>query len=59
MNQAGYKCPKWENQKKETGEFSVTSGGFSKIFDVQNKKLPPLVVPDVRIQKFIKLATVN
>ncbi len=31
-------CPKCQNTAYETDQFAATGGGFSKIFDVQNKK---------------------
>ena len=33
-----WKCPKCDNTDFETDRFQATGGGFSKIFDVQNKK---------------------
>ena len=34
----GWKCPKCTNTEYETGQFAATGGGFSKLFDVQNKR---------------------
>jgi uncharacterized protein len=33
-----WQCPKCGNSAYETDQFAATGGGFSKVFDVQNKK---------------------
>ncbi len=38
MNNTRWQCPKCQNTGYETDKFAATGGGFSKIFDVQNKK---------------------
>ena len=38
MNNSRYVCPKCGKTQYEPDEFRATSGMFSKVFDVQNKK---------------------
>ncbi|MEE9464821.1 MAG: zinc ribbon domain-containing protein [Candidatus Neomarinimicrobiota bacterium] len=38
MQHANWQCPKCKNKDFETDQFAATGGGFSKIFDIQNKK---------------------
>ena len=38
MEHENWKCPKCQNTEFETDQFAATGGGFSKIFDIQNKK---------------------
>ena len=40
-----YVCVKCNNNSYTTDEFRATGGGFSRFFDVQNKKFPPVVLP--------------
>lgn len=37
-NNVRWECPKCQGTSYETDRFAATGGGFSKIFDVQNKK---------------------
>lgn len=37
-NQRGYICPKCGHTHYETDEIRTTGGGFSKFFDIQNRK---------------------
>ena len=39
MVATGYRCPKCDNREYEEGEMRVAGGFWSKIFDVQGKKL--------------------
>ena len=38
MQNDKWQCPKCNHTEFETGQFAATGGGFTKIFDVQNKK---------------------
>ncbi len=38
MRQTAYACVKCNNNSYTTDEFRATGGGFSRFFDVQNKK---------------------
>lgn len=38
MRHQNWKCPKCSNREFETDELSTTGGGFSKFFNIQNKK---------------------
>lgn len=38
MQENRWSCPKCNNFDFERDQFAATGGGFSKIFDVQNKK---------------------
>ncbi len=38
MEHNNWQCPKCRNTEFETDQFAATGGGFSKFFDVQNKK---------------------
>ncbi len=38
MENRSWVCPKCQCMQYETDQFAATGGGFSKIFDIQNKK---------------------
>lgn len=38
MQHNNWQCPKCGNSEFETDQFAATGGGFTKIFDIQNKK---------------------
>lgn len=38
MEHKNWKCIKCQNTAYETDQFTASGGGFSRIFDVQNKK---------------------
>ena len=38
MQHQNWKCPKCNNRDFETDQLSTTGGGFSKFFNIQNKK---------------------
>lgn len=54
MNSSKYICPKCGNKQYELDEMRATGGNFAKIFDVQNKKLQWLYVPDASIPNSLK-----
>lgn len=38
MQHKNWECPKCQNLQFETDQFSATGGGFTKFFNIQNKK---------------------
>jgi len=38
MKHKNWECPKCQNREFETDQFQATGGGFSKFFNIQNKK---------------------
>lgn len=38
MQHENWQCPKCKNNEFETDQFAATGGGWTKIFDIQNKK---------------------
>lgn len=54
---AQWKCPKCENTLHETDQFAATGGGFSKIFDVQNKKFSTVTCTKCKYTEIYKAET--
>lgn len=42
MQHVNWKCPKCNHREFETGQFAATGGGFTKFFNIQNKKFTTL-----------------
>jgi len=57
MESINYKCPKCSNKNYETDEVRTTGGGFSKIFDVQNKKFTAVTCTRCKYTEFYKAKT--
>ncbi|BDU50422.1 zinc ribbon domain-containing protein [Haliovirga abyssi] len=52
-----YKCPKCGNNSYETDTIATTGGGFSKIFDVQNKKFTAVTCTRCKYTELYKAET--
>lgn len=52
-----YTCPKCGNKNYETDTIAATGGGFSKIFDVQNKKFTTVTCSKCKYTEFYKAET--
>ncbi|HMA68848.1 MAG TPA: zinc ribbon domain-containing protein [Candidatus Mcinerneyibacterium sp.] len=57
MNTKEYKCPKCGNLTFKTDQMRATGGGFSKIFDVQNKKFTTISCEKCGYTEFYKAET--
>lgn len=57
MKSINYKCPKCGNENYEADEVRTTGGGFSKIFDVQNKKFTAVTCTRCKYTEFYKAET--
>jgi len=57
MNTKEYKCPKCGNSTFKTDQMRATGGGFSKIFDVQNKKFTTISCEKCGYTEFYKAET--
>jgi len=57
MNQVGWQCPKCKNSEYETDTLAATGGGWSKIFDVQNKKFTTVTCSNCRFTELYKTST--
>jgi len=52
-----WRCPKCGNNSYETDQFAATGGGFSKVFDVQNKKFTTVSCSRCRDTELYKAET--
>jgi len=50
-----YKCPKCGNNTYETDTIAATGGGFSKFFDVQNKKFTAVICTNCKYVDLYKV----
>lgn len=50
-----WKCPKCSNESFETDEIAATGTGFSKFFDIQNKKFSAVTCTRCKYTEFYKL----
>jgi hypothetical protein len=57
MEQSSWLCPKCKNRDYETDTLAATGGGWSKIFDVQNKKFTTVTCTNCRYTEFYKTTT--
>jgi len=57
MEQSSWQCPKCKNRDYETDTLAATGGGWSKIFDVQNKKFTTVTCTNCRYTEFYKTTT--
>jgi predicted nucleic-acid-binding Zn-ribbon protein len=57
METATWQCPKCKNREYETDTMAATGGGWSKIFDVQNKKFTSVTCTNCRYTEFYKTTT--
>ena len=49
-----YVCPKCQNEEYEVDQFAATGGGFSKIFDVQNKRFTTITCTKCKYTEIYK-----
>jgi predicted nucleic-acid-binding Zn-ribbon protein len=54
---SGWICPKCGNTSYETDQFAATGGGFSKVFDIQNKKFSTVSCLRCKYTEFYKAQT--
>jgi len=52
-----WKCVKCQNDQYETDQFAATGGGFSKFFDVQNKKFTTVSCTRCKYTEIYKTTT--
>jgi predicted nucleic-acid-binding Zn-ribbon protein len=57
MQHYKWQCPKCNNPEYETDKFAATGGGFSKIFDVQNKKFCTVTCSQCKFTELYKANT--
>jgi uncharacterized protein len=57
QTQMSYKCPKCGHAEYEVDQIRTTGGGFSKIFDVQNKKFVAVSCTRCKYTEFYKSTT--
>jgi len=55
--ESNWRCPKCGNSSYETDQFAATGGGFSKVFDVQNKKFTTVTCSRCRFTELYKAET--
>jgi hypothetical protein len=54
MNQFKYRCPKCGNTKAEIDEIRTTGNGFSRFFDIQNRKFTVVTCSHCKYSEFYK-----
>lgn len=54
MSKLNFVCPKCGNTEYETGELHATSGGLSKLLDIQNKKFTHVTCTRCKYTEFYK-----
>ncbi len=59
MNHPKWKCPKCDNKDYEADQFAATGGGFSKFFDIQNKKFSTVTCTRCKYTEIYKTDTSN
>lgn len=57
MRHSKWLCPKCHNPEFETDKFAATGGGFSKFFDVQNKKFTTVTCTRCQYTEVYKVDT--
>ncbi len=57
MEIKNYTCVKCGNQQYEVDEFCATGGGFSKLFDVQNKRFTTITCTKCKYTEIYKGTT--
>jgi len=55
--ESNWRCPKCGNMAYETDQFAATGGGFSKIFDVQNKAFTTVTCTRCKFTELYKAET--
>ena len=54
MQQTKYHCPKCSNTQAEVDEIRTTGKGFSRFFDIQNKKFTVITCSRCKYSEFYK-----
>lgn len=54
MQQTKYRCPKCGNTQAEMDEIRTTGKGFSRFFDIQNKKFTVVTCTRCKYSEFYK-----
>jgi len=54
MQQTKYHCPKCGNTQAEVDEIRTTGKGFSRFFDIQNKKFTVVICTRCKYSEFYK-----
>ncbi|MDD3043377.1 MAG: zinc ribbon domain-containing protein, partial [Methanosarcinaceae archaeon] len=54
MSKINFVCPKCGNEECEVGELHATSGGLSKLLDIQNKKFTHVTCTRCKYTEFYK-----
>ncbi|HCY42558.1 MAG TPA: GTP-binding protein [Prolixibacteraceae bacterium] len=54
MQQTKYHCPKCNNTQAEMDQIRTTGRGFSRIFDIQNKKFTVITCTRCKYSEFYK-----
>ena len=57
MQHNNWQCPKCGNSEFETDQFAATGGGFTKIFDIQNKKFTTVSCTKCKFTELYKTDT--
>lgn len=57
MKHKKWQCTKCGNKEFETDKFAATGGGFSKIFDIQNKKFTTVICTRCKFTEIYKADT--
>jgi predicted nucleic-acid-binding Zn-ribbon protein len=57
MQHSNWNCPKCQNREFETGQFAATGGGFTKFFNIQNKKFTTVTCTRCKYTEIYKAET--
>lgn len=57
MQHRNWKCPKCSNEEFETEQFAATGGGFTKFFNIQNKRFTTLTCIKCKYTELYKTET--
>jgi predicted nucleic-acid-binding Zn-ribbon protein len=59
MNQTKYHCPKCNNTQAETDVIRTTGNGFSRFFDIQNRRFTVVTCTRCKYSEFYKGTSSN
>ena len=57
MQHNNWQCPKCQNKEFETDQFAATGGGFTKFFNIQNKKYNTVTCTQCKYTEIYKADT--
>lgn len=57
MQHRNWECPKCKNEEFETEQFAATGGGFTKFFNIQNKRFTTLTCTKCKYTELYKTET--